>query len=153
MAGFTLEEWIARMPQPLFDLLSDASRASELAPAVKQMEKLTGGPVGVGTRYRETRVMKGKVHETELEVVRYEQPAVYAMRNVTNGIETVYEYRLVPEGEGTRIFLSATVQGSGLKKLMVPLVAGILKREDGDHLARLKQVAEQELKTTPVKNQ
>lgn len=38
--------------------------------------------------------------------------------------------------------MEAIVSGSGLRALAAPVLATILKREDGDHLARLKAVAE-----------
>lgn len=142
MAGFELREWIACSPQQLFELITDTKRAPELVPAVTQMEKVTEGPVGVGTRYRETRVINGRPQTSELEIVRYDPPNGYAMRNITSSIETVYDYRLDPEEQGVRVTLKATVSGSGLKALMTPLVALILKREDGDHLERVKAVAE-----------
>jgi hypothetical protein len=88
--------------------------------------------------------MDGAAQETDLEVVRYKPPTDYAVRNVTQGVETVYRYRLAPEGSGTRIQMEAAVSGSGLRALVAPVLATILKREDGDHLARLKVVAEGE---------
>lgn len=142
MAGFQLEETIARSPEELFDILSNPERAADIVPNVTNMEKLTDGPVGVGARYRETRVIDGEAHETELEVVRYEPPTDYAVRNVTGGVETVYHYRLTPQGNGTRIVMEATVSGSGLRALVAPVLAVILKREDGDHLTQLKAAVE-----------
>lgn len=142
MAGFKMEEWIARPPAQVFDLLSDMRRATEMVPAVTEVQKLTEGPVGAGTRYRETRQMNGKPQQTELEVVRYEPPTDYAVSNVTSGVETVYHYRLASEGEGTRVTLQATVEGKGLRAVMVPVLSAILQREDGDHLAQLKAFAE-----------
>ncbi len=65
------------------------------------------------------------------------------MRNVTDGIETVYRYKLQSETDGTRIDLVCEVKAAGIKKLMVPLVALLLKKEDGAHLQRLKQVLEE----------
>jgi hypothetical protein len=35
------------------------------------------------------------------------------------------------------------VKAKGIKKLMLPLVASILKKEDGDHLQRVKKVLEE----------
>ena len=67
------------------------------------------------------------------------------MRNVTVGIETVYRYTLQPEKDGTRINLVCDVKAAGIKKLMLPLVAVILKKEDGAHLQRLKQVMEEQV--------
>ena len=76
------------------------------------------------------------------EVVEYQPGQKYAMKNLTEGIETVYRYTFHPEAGGTRVDLVCEVKVSGLKKLMLPLVASILKREDGDHLQRLKKALE-----------
>jgi hypothetical protein len=102
------------------------------------MEQITPGPIGVGTRYRETRLMNGKEAQAELEIARFEPPSDYAMRNETNGIETIYHYTFTPEQEGTQVDLVCQVNASGLKKAMLPMVVSILKKEDGDHLERLK---------------
>ncbi|HSL28774.1 MAG TPA: SRPBCC family protein [Anaerolineales bacterium] len=142
MAGFEMSERIARPPHEVFDFITASDNAPRVAPSVKSMVKLTEGPVGAGTRYRETRLMNGKEVHAELEVVAYEAGRTYAVRNLTEGIETVYRYTFHPEAGGTRVDLVCELKAGGLKKLMLPMVASILKREDGDHLQRLKQALE-----------
>ena len=142
MAGFEMSERIARPPKEVFDFITASDNAPRVAPSVKSMVKLTEGPVGAGTRYRETRLMNGKEVHAELEVVAYEAGRTYAVRNLTEGIETVYRYTFHPEAGGTRVDLVCELKAGGLKKLMLPMVASILKREDGDHLQRLKQALE-----------
>ena len=142
MAGFEMSERIARSPKEVFDFITASDNAPRVVPSVKSMVKLTEGPVGVGTRYRETRLMNGKEAHAELEVVDYEPGQKYAMRNLTEGIETVYRYTFHPEAGGTRVNLVCEVKAGGLKKLMLPLVVSVLKREDGDHLQRLKKALE-----------
>lgn len=142
MSGFTMNEWIARSPKEVFDFITASENAPKVVQSVKSMVKLTEGPARVGTKYRETRVMNGKDHETELEVVAFEPNQMYAMKNITDGIETIYQYNFQPEKNGTNIDLVCTLKASGLKKLMLPLVASILKKEDGDHLQRLKKAME-----------
>ena len=142
MAGFNLNEWISRSPKEVFDFITSSDNAPKVVQSVKSMVKLTEGPVRVGTRYRETRLMNGKEAHAELEVVEYEPDQKYAMRNVTEGIETVYRYTFHPQAEGTRVDLICEVRAGGLKKLMLPMVASVLKKEDGDHLQSLKKVLE-----------
>jgi uncharacterized protein YndB with AHSA1/START domain len=142
MAGFEMSERIARPPQDVFDFITTSDNAPRVVPSVKSMVKLTEGPVGLGTRYRETRMMDGKEHQAELEVVGYEPNRGYAMKNVTEGIETVYRYTFHPEADGTRVDLVCEVKAGGLKKLILPLVVSVLKKEDGDHLQRLKRALE-----------
>ena len=142
MAGFEMSERISRPPKEVFDFITVSDNAPKVVPSVKSMVKLTEGPVRVGTRYRETRLMNGKEQYAELEVVAYERDQKYAMKNVTEGIETVYRYTFHPEADGTRVDLVCEVKASGLKKLVLPMVASILKKEDGDHLQKVKKALE-----------
>ena len=142
MSGFEMNEWIARTPKEVFDFISASENAPKVVSSVVSMVKLTEGPVGVGTRYRETRLMNGKEAQAELEIVDFEPSQRYAMKNVTEGIETIYRYTFKQENGGTRIDLVCELSASGLKKLMLPMVASILKKEDSDHLQRLKQAME-----------
>jgi uncharacterized protein YndB with AHSA1/START domain len=142
MAGFSLREWISRSPKEVFDFITSSDNAPKVVQSVKSMVKLSEGPVRIGTRYRETRLMNGKEQHAELEVAAYEPNQKYAMKNVTDGIETVYRYTFHPEADGTRVDLVCEVKAGGLKKFMLPLVVSILKKEDGDHLQRLKKALE-----------
>jgi uncharacterized protein YndB with AHSA1/START domain len=142
MSGFQMNEWIARSPKEVFGFITASENAPKVVPSVKSMVKLTEGPVRVGTRYRETRLMNGKDAHAELEIIEYEPNQKYAMKNMTEGIQTVYRYIFQPERDGTRVNLVCEIRAGGLKKLMLPLVASILKKEDGDHLQRLKMALE-----------
>lgn len=142
MATFEMTEWIARPPKEVFQFVTDAANAPKVVSSVVRVEPLSDGPLGVGTRYRETRLIQGKEQQAELEVVAFDSGSRYSVRNETQGIETIYDYVFSPENEGTRIDLTCHVTARGLKKAMVPLVVNILKKEDGDHLERLKGVME-----------
>ena len=143
MSGFTLTEWIARSPKEVFDFISDSENAPKIGANTKSMVKLTEGPVGVGTRYSETRIMNGKENQSELEIVGFEPGRLYAMKNVTEGVETVYTYTFQEENNGTQVDMVCELSASGVKKLMLPMVSSILKKEDGDHLQKLKMVMEE----------
>jgi carbon monoxide dehydrogenase subunit G len=142
MASFELTEWITRTPEEVFRFVTEPQNAARVSPTIQSLEQLTPGPVGKGTRYLETRLVNGKPAQAELAVTEFEPPHTYAVRNATEGIETIYRYTFSPENNGTRVRLDAQVNGSGLKKMMAPVVAGILKKEDGDHLQRLKVLVE-----------
>jgi hypothetical protein len=139
MAGFTMSERISRPPHDVCDFISTPHNAPTVVQSVMRMVKTTEGPIGVGTRFRETRLMRGKEEHAELEVIASEPNQKYAVKNVTEGIETVYRYAFHPEANGTRGNLVCDVKASGAKKLMLPLVVAALKKEDGDHLQRLKK--------------
>lgn len=142
MSQFTLDEWIEKPPAVVFSALSDPTQAPHIMPNIKSMTQLTDGPVGVGTRFREVRVVNGKEAETDLDVVAYEAPVRYGVAAVQSGITVTYDYRLQPANGGTQLNLTCVVSAAGIKKLMLPIVAGIMKKEDGDHLQQLKTALE-----------
>jgi len=147
MTGYTRTEWIDAPPNEVFAFASEMENAPQILAGVVGIVKLTDGPVGVGTRYKETRRMRGQEAESELEIVAYQPPDMYAAGAEQDGIKTIYRYTFTPENGGTRVDLVCDVQAGGLKKLMTPVVASILQREDGDHLAHLKRAIEERLLT------
>ncbi len=145
MSGFTMTEWVDAAPNTVFEETIGTKNVEAIMPAGSSMTQITDGEIGVGTRFSETRMMKGKPTTTELEVTGFERPTYYAMTNVMQGVTTTYHYWFSAEKTGTRITLEATVSAKGVRKLIVPIVVGVLKKEDGDHLAKLKSVIEARL--------
>ena len=142
MASFSATEWIAVPPQIIFDFMIEPANSHKVMHNVTNNEWITDDPVGVGSRFRETRMMNGKEATSEIEITTYEPPHRYAATSTMSGITATYHYTLSPEREGTCIDLTAEVSGSGVKKLMVPIVVGVMKKQDGDHLQNLKKAVE-----------
>jgi carbon monoxide dehydrogenase subunit G len=142
MNGFEFTEHIERSPRDVFAVLSDPTRATEFLDNIKASVKLTDGPVRVGTTFRETRVVNGKEASADLLVSAYDPDTHVGISTEAEGIKVEYRYRLSPEGGGTRLTWTCELHASGLRKVMLPMVAGIMKKEDGDHLQRLKAYLE-----------
>ena len=143
MAGFKRSEWINASPELVFDTIIGTEYAKEITTDHVSMTQTTSGDVGIGTRYSETRIVNGSEATTELEVVGFDAPRYYAVSAEVEGILTVYHYRLSAENEGTRLDLEAVVTSKTFfRKLLVPVVVGIMKKQDGDHLERVKVVVE-----------
>ena len=89
---------IQRPPEEVFDYLSDPRNELEWNPKVKVMEKLTDGPVGVGTTFRAKWTKSGVV---TLECREYDRPRHW--RFVNGGPLSVdFSVDLTPESGGTR---------------------------------------------------
>lgn len=142
MNGFEFSEHIARPPGEVFAVVSDPSQAAGFLDNITGSQKLTEGPTEVGTTFRETRVVSGKEASADLLVTAYEPDTYVGISTEAEGILVVYHYRLVPEGDGTLLTWSCELRASGLRRMMLPLVATIMKKEDGDHLQRLKTYLE-----------
>ena len=56
-ASFTLSRHVETPVDRVFEVFSDIPRSHEMVDQIVRIEMLTDGPVGVGTRWRETRMM------------------------------------------------------------------------------------------------
>jgi carbon monoxide dehydrogenase subunit G len=142
MNGFQLSEHIARSPQEVFAVLSNPTNATEFLDNITESTQLTDGPIGVGTRFRETRVVGGKKATADLLVSAYEPDTHIGISTEAEGITVEYHYRLEPESGGTRLTWICELEANGLRKMMLPMVAAIMKKEDGSHLQKLKSYLE-----------
>jgi carbon monoxide dehydrogenase subunit G len=142
MNGFEFSEYIAKPPNEVFDLISNPANGSKFLENIKECKKLTDGPIGVGSKFRETRLMDGKEASTDLRVSAYEPPAHVGISSEVEGIKVEYHYHLAAEAGGTRVRWVCELEASGLRKMMLPMVASIMKKEDGDHLQKLKTYLE-----------
>lgn len=142
MNGFEFSEHIGRSPQEVFEVISNPTEATRFLDNIKESKKLTDGPIGVATTFRETRVMSGKEASADLLVNAYEPNTHVGISSEAEGIKVDYHYRLAPEADGTRLTWACQLEASGLRKMMLPMVAAIMKKEDGDHLRRLKAYLE-----------
>ena len=143
MATFALTEWVNEAPAAVMAFAVDPANAPQVIKNVVKMEQVSPGPIQAGTLYRETRMINGRPTTTDLTVTAYDKAGgTYAVTATQNGLTATYHYTFRPERSGTRINLVCETEGTGLKKLMAPLFARLLKKEDGDHLQNLKTAIE-----------
>ena len=64
---------------------------------------LTVGPVGVGTRWRESRVLFKKEVTEEIEITAYTPGRSYTAECNSCGCHFSTQFRFAPEGDGTRV--------------------------------------------------
>ena len=142
MVGFTTTQFINATPQEVFDFMTDHANAPKVLAGVTSNEPITDGPMGVGYRFRETRVVNGKESVMEIEVVTFDPPHRYSAGGTMMGITATYHYQLTAENGGTRVDLEAEVTSGLLMKLMLPAIVKQMQKQDADHLPMLKAAVE-----------
>jgi len=103
MARFALTTSIAAPVDRVFALSTDVEGWPGRIKGITKVEKLTPGPVGAGTRFRETRVMFGKAATEEMEFTRFEPNAAYTVGCESCGASYLSTFTFRPEGGGTRL--------------------------------------------------
>lgn len=140
-----LAETIRAPIAKVYTLANDIDRAMEWLPAGVKVEKLTEGPLRVGTRYRETRKVLGRADTEVYEITVYDPPnrsEVYADGTKGTAGRGAFRFRIdfAPAGTGaTRVELTGAVTGMGcLGVILYPVIRGILRRHSVADLAGLK---------------
>lgn len=142
MKGFQFTERIARSPREVFAVMSDPRLATGFLDNITGSVKLTEGPIGVGTMFRETRVVNGKEFSADLRITAHEPDSLVGVSTQAEGITVTYHYRLAPDGDATHLEWTCELEAGGLRRMMLPMVATIMKKEDRGHMQRLKAYIE-----------
>ncbi len=142
MRGFQRSEQIRRAPREVFAVIADPTVAPKFVDGITASRKVTDGPVGAGTVFQETRVVNGSESSAELVVTDYRPDSHFSISSDAEGIRVIYHYHLTAGGDGTIVDWACDLEAGGLRRMMLPLVAAIMKKEDGDHLHRLKNYLE-----------
>ena len=146
MAGFSLTSHVEAPVERTFGVFSDLARAPEMIDGITRVELLTEGPVGAGTRFRETRVMFGRETTEEMEVTTFEPGRLLVMEAESCGtrFRTAFEFRA--SGGGTDVDVTTEFRPiSVFARLMSPLgvlAGGFMKKAFERDIEQLRAVAE-----------
>ena len=125
----------------VFDAFADVEHAAGRVTGITRTEKLTPGPVGLGTSFRETRKMFGREATETFTFSAFEPHTRYELSAVSCGAEFRTEFLFASEGAGTRVDATLSTRAVSLwAKLFTPmayLMRGMLRRclvQDMDQL-------------------
>lgn len=125
-------------PEAAFDYLSDHRAELEWNPKCTQMEKITPGPVGLGTRYRAKWKSSPLV---ELQTVAFDRPRSWTTHN-GGMIETTLTCRLEPVPEGVRLHAVFDPRPHGWFRAVFPIFLLIIRREEKANMIHLRNALE-----------
>jgi uncharacterized protein YndB with AHSA1/START domain len=141
--SFALDTTIARPPAEVFDAVTDLSRLPQWQPRVVEATQLDAGPLGVGSRLREVRELRGKRLEQVVEVDAFEPGRRFGLRVVEGPLPVDGVLAFEPAGDGgTHLRLVATGRPQGAQRLLSPLLRVGLRREFRRQYDALKALVE-----------
>ena len=138
---FTNTITINRPPTEVFDFLAHFENLPRWNYAISETLKLSGGPVGVGARYRQTRTLPTRSEET-FEVTEFDMHHRLSIRGPLGPFHAEVAYVLAPVGHGTMLTNTMHLQPSGALRLVAPLAASGIKSAVAANLETLKQILE-----------
>lgn len=132
---------IDRSAEDVFDYCSDHSHEPEWNPKMKRIEKVTDGPLGVGTRYT-TEFVSGP--SMVLECVKFEPPSTWSLVGSSPVMNAVGEGKVVPTAKGAHLMMRMEIEPRGALKLALPLVRHRLCSDFAHDVQNIKTILEQE---------
>jgi hypothetical protein len=126
VAVIEAEADIRRPAGEVFDYASDPANEPGWNVRMKRIEKLTGGPVGVGARYR-MQFTQGPAAISEC--VRFERPGFWEHAGGSKILSSGFSGQVVPQGDGSRLLLRMQIRPRGPLRLALPLVRRRMQRE------------------------
>jgi carbon monoxide dehydrogenase subunit G len=141
-----LTQDIDAAPENVFARATDLSLWEADIGGVNKVEVLTDGPVGLGTRFRETRTMFGKEATEEMEVTDFQPGRSWTLEAASCGAHYTTQIRFVPTGGGTRLEWEMTSRSVSLAAKMFGwigcLFIGSMKKIMAKDLVDLKNACE-----------
>ncbi|HAG10464.1 MAG TPA: hypothetical protein DCK76_03550 [Desulfotomaculum sp.] len=136
------EIYINRLVETVFDFVADARNEPRYNHYILRAEKISAGPISLGTRFRnETRSM-GRTTEWIIEITLYERPRRLetALHSSAMNIHGAMTFNSVESR--TRMRWSWDIKPHGIYKLMTPLIRRMGQRLEERNWVNLKQLLE-----------
>lgn len=124
------EIFIARPPEVVFACVGDQRNEPNYNPRMVRAEKLTAGPVGVGTRFAATMTAGRRRADMVIEVTEYDRPNRVGSRTTTSMADIDGANSLEPAPGGTRMRWAWQVRPKGAARLAGPLVAVLGRHQE-----------------------
>ncbi len=135
----TLE--IARDPRVVYTYLADLEHTPEWNWAITSTRKVTPGPVGVGTRYRQTREVPRPAVEL-LELTRLVPDRTVEVEGSIGAFRARVRYELEPTAQGTRLKNLVELDPQVPLGPLTDLVGGRIRSSVAENLGVLKGLLE-----------
>jgi len=125
----------------VFAFVTDQRNTPRWQSGVVEVQRLTDGPIGVGTRHAFVRNFLGRRMEGRNEFIAYEANRHVTFRTIS-GPPLEASYLFEPVGPGTRLTSRVQFQSTGLSRLFEPVIAAGLRREMKAAFPALKALLE-----------
>ncbi|MDD9951137.1 MAG: SRPBCC family protein [Zetaproteobacteria bacterium] len=129
MTEISCSTQINASPQQVFKIISDIPRGAEIIAGIQHIEMLhDNGTVGVGTQWKETRIIFGQAASEEMTIIEFVPNSHYVIRGENHGCEYLSTLKVCAAAQGT--LLSMDFKGRPLTlfaKVMDVLTGWLLK--------------------------
>ncbi|WP_328988512.1 SRPBCC family protein [Kribbella sp. NBC_01245] len=138
---FTNTIRIDRQPTDVFAYLAQFENVPMWNYAISETQKISDGPVGVGSQYRQARTIPSPSEEL-FTVTEFEPGNRLAIRGAIGPFQGDITYLLEPDGTATTLANTMDLKATGPLRLIAPLTGSRVKSAVAANLEVLKQILE-----------
>lgn len=155
MSSVKVSVEISAPRQQVFEVFTDLDNAADRIEGIKSLTVLTDGPVAVGTRFTETRVMFGKEATETMEFTEVTPPSQYVVEANSHGshYKSVYGFEEIAGGTKVTMSFMATPQSVFAKIMWFLMGKAMMKASRkclADDMTDLKKFIEEGAEGTPT---
>jgi uncharacterized membrane protein len=132
---------IQRHAAEVFAYLANFENVPTWNYAIAETSKISAGPVGIGTKYRQVRKLP-RPSEESFDVTEFEPEARLSVEGAFGPFPGRLSYLLEPAAGGTRVTNVVELQPSGVLRLVGGLATSKLRSAVGANLGKLKELLE-----------
>lgn len=124
MMDMTITRDVAASPDRVWEVITNLDAAPTTIEGITSVERLDGGPgFGVGTKWRETRIMFGKEATEEMEVTAIKPGTSYTVESDGKGAHYVSTWTVAPSETGSQVIMTFGGEPTGaFSRLMAATV-------------------------------
>lgn len=122
-----------------FDYLADFTTTAEWDPGIVRAEKLTDGPIGVGTQFRVETKFLGRTTALVYVMTAYDPPNRFVVSGENATVTSLDEITVEAAGDGSKVTYDAELTLKGPAKLADPLLGIAFGRIADKAIAGLRQ--------------
>jgi carbon monoxide dehydrogenase subunit G len=142
MAKINGSIFIDRRPEVVFDFVADERNEPKYNPKMTTVTLLTEEPIGVGSRFHATLMLRGRPITMTVEFTEFVRPRRLASVTTTGPMDTVGALSFEPSGTGTLMTWSWHIKLRGVAKIGSPVVSSMGRRQEYAIWTGLKQLLE-----------
>ncbi len=127
--------------EQVFAFLMDTTQLTTWQTNLIKIDKITEGPLRMGSRFQEVRRLGRRESEIQGEITAFELNKRFETKTLAKPQVTV-SYFLQPEDGGTRVKHKFVMLTNGFMRLLEPLIAKSIREENDADFKNLKRVLE-----------
>jgi uncharacterized membrane protein len=129
---------VNRPVETVFDFVADACNEPHYNPHILRAEKISSGPIGLRTRFRNETASMGRTTEWTIEITSYDRPRQLStyLRSSAMDIQGAMTFDSV--GAGTRMQWSWILKPRGAFRLFAPLIGRLGQRLEDRNWQNMK---------------